>query len=209
MKTRMVISGLAIGGEECVDMMKQKIIFIFFSVATDKYPPLIPSLGPSSSILSFEESRTNDSIIWAGTTGGLQEINKYTGQVRLFTFPQKNTDYQVALNVFRRLYHHDDNLLYVGSWAASVNIFNPVAKTFTPLRVKNEEGQRILNSPIGKFIRKSDHEIWISTSAGLVIYDSKLKDVTWYKSNNLEKNEFYAIDLIDKTIVPGMQISMA
>jgi ligand-binding sensor domain-containing protein len=172
--------------------------FHFYSVPGDKYPPLIPSLGPSSSILSFEESRTNDSIIWAGSTGGLQEINKYTGQVRLFTFPQRNTDYQVALNVFRRLYHHDDGLLYAGSWGASVNLFDPVAKTFTPLRVKNEKGQKILNSPTGKFIRKSDHEIWISTSAGLVVYDSKLKDVTWYKLNDLEKNEFYAIDLIDE-----------
>src|SRR6187399_823487 len=172
--------------------------FRFFPVPADKYPPLIPSLGPNSSILGFEESRTNDSIIWAGTTGGLQEINKYTGQVRLCTFAQKNTDYQVALNVFRRLYHHDDGLLYVGSWGASVNMFDPVAKTFTPLRVKNEKGQKILNSPTGKFIRKSDHEIWISTSAGLVVYDSKLKDVTWYKLNDLEKNEFYAIDLIDE-----------
>jgi ligand-binding sensor domain-containing protein len=172
--------------------------FRFFPVPADKYPPLIPSLGPSSSILGFEESRTNDSIIWAGTTAGLQEINKYTGQVRLFTFPQKNKDYQVALNVFRRPYHHDDGLLYIGSWAASVNIFDPVAETFTPLRVKNEKGQKILNSPIGKFIRKSDHEIWISTSAGVVVYDSKLKDVTWYKSNNPEKNEFYAIDFFDK-----------
>jgi len=172
--------------------------FRFFTVPADKYQPLIPSLGPSSSILSFEESRTNDSIIWAGTTGGLQEINRYTGKVRLFTFPQKNTDYQVSLNVFRRLYHHDDGLLYVGSWGASVNIFDPIAETFTPLHVKNEEGQKILNSPTGRFIRKSDHEIWISTSAGLVVYDSKLKDVTWYKSNNLDKNEFYAIDFIDE-----------
>jgi hypothetical protein len=26
----------------------------------------------------------------------------------------------------------------------------------------------------------------------------KLNDITWYKSNNLEENEFYAIDLIDE-----------
>ena len=172
--------------------------FRFFSVPKEKYPPLMPSLGPSSSILSFEDSRTNDSIIWAGTAGGLQEINKYSGEVRLFTFPQKSTDYQVALNVFRRLCHHDDGLLYVGSWAASVNIFDPFTNTFTPLRVKNKEGQKILNSPTSRLIRKSDHEIWISTSAGLVVYDSKLKDVTWAKSNNLDKNEFYAIDFIDE-----------
>ena len=66
-KTGMVIFGLAPGREGRVHMMKAKDNFRFFPVPGDKYPPLIPSLGPNSSILGFEDSRTNDSIIWAGT----------------------------------------------------------------------------------------------------------------------------------------------
>ena len=163
------------------------------------YPPLIPSLAPDNSILSFEESERNDSIIWAGTPAGLQEINKYTGKVRLFSYPQKNKDYQVALNAFRRLYHHDDGLLYVGSWAASVNVFNPSDNSFTPLSVRNEEGKRILNSPIGNLFRKSSHEIWITTAAGLAIYDSDLKDITWYKFNNPAENQYYSMHYIDES----------
>ena len=61
-------------------------------------------------------------------------------------FPQKNKDYQVALNAFRRLYHHDDGQLYVGSWAAGVNVFDPTTKTFTPIQVKSENGKNAYTS---------------------------------------------------------------
>ena len=177
---------------------EKKDDFRFFSFSREKYPGLKPTLGADNAITGIEASRTNDSIIWAGTLGGLQKINKYTGEVKLYTFPQKNKDYQVALNVFRRMYHHDDGLLYVGSWAAGANVFDPVAETYTPLQVKNENGKKILNSTIGNILRKSDHEIWIETGKGLAVYDTKLKEVTWAKFSNGEKNEYYAIDFIDE-----------
>jgi streptogramin lyase len=40
--------------------------------------------------------------------------------------------------------------------------------------------------------------MWISSVAGLAVYDSKLKDVTWYKFNNVTENEFYAVDFVDE-----------
>jgi ligand-binding sensor domain-containing protein/two-component sensor histidine kinase len=172
--------------------------FRFFNFSREKYPPLVPSLGYDNAVLSLEASRTNDSIIWGGTTAGLQEINRFSGDVKLYTFPKKNKDYQIALNVFRRLYHHDDGLLYVGSWAAGVNVFDPVTKTFTPLVVINETGKKILNSTISNISRKTDHEIWISTGKGLALYDTKLKEVTWSKFNNAQESEFYSMIFIDE-----------
>jgi ligand-binding sensor domain-containing protein/two-component sensor histidine kinase len=171
--------------------------FRFFSFSREKYPPLMPALGFDNAVLSIAASRTNDSIVWAGTSAGLQEINRFSGDVKVYTFPQKNKDYQVALNAFRRLYHHDDGLLYVGSWAAGVNVFDPVAKTFTPLVVLNEVGKKMLSNPIGDILRKNDHEIWISTSGGLAVYDTKLKEVTWSKFNNVVENVFYGLTYID------------
>ncbi|HEX7905458.1 MAG TPA: histidine kinase [Chitinophagaceae bacterium] len=179
----------------CYDEAKDD--FRFFAFSREKYPRLKPSLGADEAILSIVESVTNDSIIWAGTPGGLQKINKYTGEVKLYTFPQKDNDYQVALNAFRRLYQHNDGLLYVSSWAAGVNVFDPIAETFTPLVVKNEAGKKILNATIGHIFRKTDHELWISTGIGLAIYDTRLKEVTLAKFNNEEKNEIYGADLID------------
>jgi ligand-binding sensor domain-containing protein len=172
--------------------------FHFFSFSRKEYPALFPSVGSDNSILSFEASKRNDSIIWAGTPAGLLEINKYSGKVSVFIFPQENKDYQIALNAFRRLYYHDDGLLYVGSWAAGVNIFDPLKKTFTPIEVKNENGKKIFSKAIGRIYRKNDHEMWISSMAGLAIYDTKLKDVTWSKFNNSVENEFYAVDFIDE-----------
>jgi len=177
---------------------KAKDDFRFFSLSREKFPLLKPALGSDNAILSIAASKTNDSIIWAGTPGGLQRVNRYSGDVRLYTFPQKNKDYQVAVNAFRRMYNHDDGLLYVGSWAAGVNVFDPVQETFTPLYVKTEMGKKILTGPISNISRRSEHEIWITSGAGLAIYDTRLKEVTWARFNDGLKNEFYAIDFIDE-----------
>ena len=177
---------------------EKKDNFRSFPYSRTEFPPLFPALGPDHTILSIETSKTNDSIIWAGTTGGLQEINKFTGRVTLHVFPQDSKDHQVALNAFRRLYHHDDGLLYVGSWAAGVNVFDPVAKTFTPVVSKHEVGKRILNSAVSNIYRKSDHEMWITSLLGLAVYDSKLKDITWFRLNNINENKFYGVEVIDE-----------
>jgi ligand-binding sensor domain-containing protein len=169
-----------------------------FTFSRKEFPPLVPSIGGDHNILCIEESRTNDSILWAGTPAGLQEINTYTGQVKLFTFPKPDKDYQVAVNAFRRLYHHDDGLLYVGSWAAGVSIMDPKKGTLVPLPVKNPIGKKILSKPIARICRKSDHELWISTLAGLAVYDTRLKDITWYKINDVVDNQFYGLDMIDE-----------
>ena len=171
--------------------------FQFYSLSRENFPPLFPSLGSDLSILSIKESSNNDSIIWAGTTAGLKEINKKTGECRLYTFPQPGKDYQIALNAFRRLYHHEDGLLYVGSWGAGMNVFDPDKKTFMPLSVKNAEGKKILGSVITTILRKSEHEMWISAGDGLVVYDTRLKDVTWFKFSKTTEMEFYGVQYID------------
>lgn len=168
-----------------------------FPYPASAYPAIFPSLATNNSILSIEASLTDSSIVWIGTPSGLGEINKHTGEVKWYTFPQKDKDYQVGLNAFRRLYHHDDSLLYVGSWSASVNVFDPVMKTFTPLEVRPGPGTDILKSPIGRIMRKSRTEIWITTLTGMVVYDSDKKAITLYKYNNGVKNEFYGVDCVD------------
>lgn len=195
-KTGRIWLGTADRGVAVYD--KSKDDFRFFSFPADKFPPLLPSLGSGLSILNIKESVTNDSIIYAGTLSGLQQINKYSGETILYTYPQESKDYQVALNAFRRLYHHDDGLLYVGSWAAGVNVFDPVKKTFTPLEVKSADRKKMVTNVIGNIARKNEHEIWIYSITGLAVYDTKLKDVTWYKMNNPRDKEYYAVNFIDE-----------
>lgn len=161
------------------------------------YPQVVPLLGSNSSVLSIEPSSTNDSIIWVGTVAGLQEINKFTAAVKWHVFPQKDKDYQVAVNAFRRLCHHSDGLLYVGGWSAGMHVFDPTTQTLSPLPVSKRWG-RVLKTPIASIYRKSDHELWITTLDGLAIYDTRLKDVIWSRLNNIPENLFYGVHCIDE-----------
>ncbi|MFZ9386388.1 MAG: two-component regulator propeller domain-containing protein [Chitinophagaceae bacterium] len=179
--------------------MEAKDEFRFFTYPENIFPPLTPTLGSGYSILSITASSKNDSVIWAGTAGGLQQINSVTGETRLITFPRASKDYQTALNAFRRLYHHTDGLLYVGSWAAGLNVYDPATGSFSPLVVKSDAGKQITRSVIAYITPHSDHEFWISALTGLALYDTRLKDVTWYKFNNPNKNEIYAIQYIDQS----------
>lgn len=174
--------------------------FHFYAVPAGKYAPLVPSLGSAARVLSITQSQNNDSLIWAGTAGGLIQVNKYSGNVELFTYPKESKDYQIALNAFRRLYHHkEDNLLYVGSWAAGINVFDPLTKTFVPLTAKSDAGKKIVTDNIGGLRRKSDHEIWINSLLGLSVYDTKEKDITWSRLSNQQENRYYALEYIDES----------
>lgn len=176
---------------------KEKDNFRKFIWPDSTYKRLVPALGSIHTILSIEGSKFNDSIVWVGTTAGLQKINKYKETVNWYTYPQTNKSYQVSLNAFRRLYHHDNDLLYVGSWEAGINVFDPATGSFTPLPLKESNGNNILKSPISSIQRKSSEEIWITCSDGLVIYNTTQQAITWYKFNQILKYEFYGVDYID------------
>ena len=169
--------------------------FYQYNFPPEAYPAITPTLGSHSTILSIE---AHDSLIWAGTTAGLQQINKKTGRVEWFTFPRENKVYQVNLNAFRRLCYHSNGLLYVGTWEAGVNVFDPVMKTLHPLPLHNEEGRDILASPITRIISRTPEELWISTAKGFVVYHTGRQEVVFFKKNDLPRGEFFGAETIDR-----------
>lgn len=160
------------------------------------YPDVKPLLGPDHWVLSLEAG--GDSLIWAGTPGGLQQINVRTGAVRWFVFPQPDKDYQVNVNAFRRLCHHTDGKLYVGSWMAGMSVFDPSTGIFSPLPLKNDLGKEILASPIYKVISRDNEELWISALEGFVVYHTGRREVIFSKRNDLLKHQFYGVESIDR-----------
>ncbi len=177
---------------------KKRDDFRNFPYPADAYPGLVPALGHRTGVLSIEASRSNDSIIWVGTTAGLQKINKISGEVKWYTFLHEDKIKQVALNAFRRMYAHPDGKLYVGSWEAGVNVFDPVKETFTPIPLKPADGNIIFIGSIISILPKNDTALWITSSQGLAVYDTREQRVTWYKKNNPLKMEFYGIHHIDQ-----------
>lgn len=177
---------------------REKDEFRMIDYSGSSYKAITPVLGSRNTILSITQSAINDSIIWAGTVAGLQEINKYTGKISWYTYTHPQKNYQVSLNAFRRLYHHVDGLLYVGSWGAGVNVFDPMTKTFTPLQLNQQKGTDAIKGAIGGIRRKSENELWITASSGLSVYNTKRKEITWFWLNDISSERIFGIDYIDE-----------
>lgn len=174
----------------------EKDDFYQYYYPPEAYSAISPMLDSPLSVLSIESD--GDSLIWAGTPAGLQQINKRTGKVRWFTFPQRDKEYQVHVNAFRRLCYHSDGKLYVGSWGASVSVFDPEKHTLEPLFLKNKYGSDILHSPIAKILSRNDDELWITTLTGFVIYHTRWQEIVYAKYNKHIKQELYGAESIDK-----------
>jgi ligand-binding sensor domain-containing protein len=172
--------------------------FKFYSYQEDNPNSEFLTSDGSKSVLSIEQSRTNDSIIWAGTLIGLLSINKYTGKVDAYRFTFKNKDYQAGANMFRRIYHHDDGLLYVGGWRQGLMVFDPVTKSLNPVRVKDDALNELLKNVISNISRKSKDEIWITSTNGLAIYHTGKKEITFSRFNDVRAGKFYGVDFVDE-----------
>lgn len=171
--------------------------FQFFPISESNPGFSFPVAENGLRILSITASVINDSIIYAGTPSGLLEINRINSRVKWLHFPQATPDLDLGVNSFRRLYCHDDGLVYVGSWRVGVHVYDPVRNTLLPLPLKPGPGNHILSPGIRGIARKSADEIWITTSNGLIAYHIKEQRITFWKENNLEEGLYYGIDYID------------
>ena len=162
------------------------------------YPGMNPNVGDKRTILSIEPSKTNDSIIWAGTTAGLQEVNRITGVVKWHVIQGRDQNFMVAVNAFRKLYSNDNGLLYVGTWAAGIQVYDPVKQTVTPLPIKNVEARKMVLKGGSSFYRRNANQFWITTGAGVVLYDSEKQDAVYYRENVEVDQKYYGVQMIDE-----------
>ncbi len=147
--------------------------------------------------LSIASNPANDSLIWVGTSIGLQEIHKPGKKVKSYYYPHSDLNKMAWQNAFRRLYFHDDGLLYVGSWHAGMHLFDPRYKTFVKLQVKAGTNPDFLEYPIGRIVRKSKDEIWISSGPGLTLYNTRRQEIIFSIRNDTGKSLYYGVDVID------------
>ncbi len=154
-------------------------------------------------ILSIQQDRFNDSIIWAGTTGGLLQVNAMTHQMKWFHYPKTDEKTFTAQNAFRSIYQHTDGLLYLTSWHAKVNVFDPKTSKFYLLPILNEsakeraDGYKLLNTPIAPIIPKNENEIWIKSLEGLMTYNLTTQKWTEIRKHDLNKGKYYGASFID------------
>ena len=154
-------------------------------------------------VISIQQDRFNDSIIWAGTIAGLLQINAVTHKMKWFHYPKTDEKTFASQNSIRSFYQHTNGLLYLTSWHAKVNIFDPETSEFYLLPILNEsekdriEGYKLLNTPISPIIQKNENEIWIKSLDGLMTYNIETQKWTELIWHDLKNEKFYGASFID------------
>ena len=184
LKDRLGTKWIGTGDIGFAKYLPEKDSFQFYRYENNKVVKILWVAAGIDRILSIVQYQFNDSIIYVGTRAGLLEFNKYSGKLNWYGFPQEDRVYERGLNTFRRMYFHDNGLLYVGSWATSVHIFDPVKKTFSPLPDKKiNEGTGVIKSTISGIRKKNKDELWITTGLGVAVYNIPKQEAMLLKSN--------------------------
>lgn len=169
--------------------------FDFFQYEGTKHFDLLPNPETAHRILSIQENLFNDSIIWFGTNQGLLEFNRFTEKVAWYFFPQQDKQIEVDVNTYRWLYQHSDSLLYIGNWSPNLRVFDPVRRTIERVSFK---GRNYPFSGANDIRRKSESELWVSSTSGLVVYNIDEQEITSVLPNKATLNKYYGAHLIDK-----------
>lgn len=141
----------------------------------------------------------NDSVLWFGTRSGLLRFNKFTKQFRRYEFSKGNRNIAPSINAIRTIYQHNDGIMYLGTWGAGVMMFNPETENFDRFRpTLSNPPLPPGNGIIFGFFPKSETELWISTSHGIVGYHTQKKEILWEKQNDPNLPYRYRIDFLDE-----------
>ncbi|MEN0005282.1 MAG: histidine kinase [Bacteroidota bacterium] len=154
-------------------------------------------------VIDLRADRFNDNVFWAGTRMGLLRIDGQTHKIDWYLYPATGEQQFNAQNSIIGLYQHDDGLLYLSSWHAQVNIFDPQRDSFYLLPIHNEnaleraEAYKLLESPTRPIKRKNAEEIWIQSLDGLMTYNTVKKTASRVQWNKLQYNLVYGVELVD------------
>lgn len=149
-------------------------------------------------INAISQSAVNDSIIWVGTNSGMFSLNKFTGVQKMAPFYESGTDDKPLVFSVQDLYAHEDGLIYLGSWTLDILTYDPQTGSLRSIEVSNDADGILSTAHIYKIIRRSADQIWITTSKGVVLYNTKDKRLEYSKKNNIKEKDLYGISLIDR-----------
>lgn len=124
-----------------------------------------------------------DGFIWFGTYNGLC---KYSGTMTIF----RSDNSSLSNNRILSLYAGNDSLLYIGTEAGGLNIYDPGNEHITVYKNKVGDKTSLAGDVINNIFEDSAHRIWICTDSGLSYISSskngKMSFSSYYPDNPQE-----------------------
>ncbi|NOT74306.1 MAG: GAF domain-containing protein [Cyclobacteriaceae bacterium] len=147
------------------------------------YKPGIPFRSISHEHINDIE-QDNLGRLWIATWNGLTVLDPETDRIAFFT-REKDVDYQekgtIASSLVWDIYIDPDQKVWMALDARDLSVYDPKTKEFSyfPWRefVKKELPSRNQEqyTAIQKVLPRSDHQLWLGTTAGLFSFDIKTK----------------------------------
>jgi len=132
----------------------------------------------------------DSNVFWIGSLAGLIQFNVSTHDYKIFVY--ENTPEQAQNNI-RRI-HASETEVFLGTWTKGLLIFNKKTAQFRqPLSEKFPNSHLLMLD----IFKDQGNTMWITSSDGIIHYDTKTKSVISVKEHNLASGLFRGVTFID------------
>ena len=109
--------------------------------------------------------------LWMGTLQGISKTDLKKRKFKLYR--KSNTPNSVNLlgNVIASLYKDDEGILWIGNWGQGLNKLDRTTNTVQHFSTQQSGNHKIINDFIHVIFEDADHNIWLGTRDGIIMYD--------------------------------------
>lgn len=147
-------------------------------------PNIKNSLNSNAVNVFFEEGDD----LWVGTEGGLDIINRKTGEFTHFVHNKDNPS-SIGSNAVWAIFKDSRNNIWLGTWDGGLNLYNRKTRSFKRFLFDRNNPKSISSNNIFGITEDVHGNLWIANmSGGLNKYDYRTNEFTNYKLNVNSKN---------------------
>ena len=136
--------------------------------------------------------------IWVGTDhGGLNIINKNTGQVQVFQNDpgEKNS---LTQNSITCIYRDNNDIIWIGTYKKGISYYHPSLFKFSTYTQHPFRKNWLDYEDVNTFAEDKQGNLWIGTNGGGLIYFDRMKNTfKTYKHNPSDKNSLSSDVIVD------------
>ncbi len=123
--------------------------------------------------------------LWVGTLQGIGKTDLKKKKFNLYRRSNSPNSVDLLGNVIASLYKDDEGTLWVGNWGQGLNLVNRSSGKVEHFSTQLTGNHKIQNDFIHAIFQDSEHQIWLGTRNGLLIFDKPHNQfVPWNKYLN-------------------------
>lgn len=147
-----------------------------------KYYGQLPYINPDRSAADHDRltrihflRKRNKKLLWMATADGLYSFDKEKEIFQKYPYDQTTEDiHQWKPDVFNVICQLSDTDFYLGGWGTGLNHYNLLTRQWTTFLLRPALSKTGTNNIISAIERKSDHELWVTSSDSVLsIFDTR------------------------------------